>query len=142
MIDPTPETDDRFATDGEHPGTSEREPGADPFARLRTDLTRLLRTVAERGEPLIRDLAERGDPLLRGLAETPTAHGEPGATCDWCPVCVGIALLRGQRPETATRIAGQLSDLLTTLRAAMDTPTPAPADEAPEPVQRITVERQ
>lgn len=111
----------------------------DHLDRLRAEFTRFTDTLLEHGRPLIHDLAERGDPLLRRLAETPTAHDEPGATCDWCPVCAGIAMLRGRRPELAARLAGQFGDLLATLRGAVDeTPPPAPDD----PVQHITVERE
>lgn len=41
------------------------------------------------------------------------------ATCNWCPVCASLALLRGQRPELAVRAAEHAAGLLAVFRAAM-----------------------
>jgi hypothetical protein len=87
----------------------------------------------------------------RPAAEQPTADHTP-ATCGWCPLCAGIAVLRGERPELAIRAAEHAAGLLSVLRSALSEPTrPAPGDEPeappppPEParerVQHITVRR-
>ena len=77
--------------------------------------------------------------LLGGPAspvESPAA--DHSAECRWCPVCTGLAALRGRRPDLLEALADVLSTAATTLRAQAATadPTPggsdAPAD-APAP---------
>lgn len=111
--------------------------------------------LAEEMRLLLDALAERAQPLLNRLAAAPTdEHGEHNpATCGWCPLCAGIAVLRGERPELAVRAAEHASGLLAVLRAALaekprptqETPTqetPAPEDEpANDRVQHIQVRR-
>jgi hypothetical protein len=92
-------------------------------------------------------LLERLGPALeraRAGAVRPGA-AQPGAACASCPVCAVLALVRGERPELAARLAEHASALLDALAAALDEPaTPAPPGAAPAParrVQRIPVER-
>jgi hypothetical protein len=83
--------------------------------------------------------------------------GEPAGECRRCPVCVGLAVLRGRRPELVEALADLLGTAAAVLRAhagaaAADPPGPAPAEPAaeetvptqpaptqPAPVQRIDV---
>jgi hypothetical protein len=95
--------------------------------------------LAEEMRLLLDALAERAQPLLNRLAAAPT--GEQGehnpATCGWCPLCAGIAVLRGDRPELAVRAAEHASGLLAVLRDALaQRPQAAPegpADESAPP---------
>jgi hypothetical protein len=121
-------------------GTSDAGPGTDgqplPGARLAEELRLLLDALAERAEP-----------MLNRLAAAPT--GEQGehtpATCGWCPLCAGMAVLRGERPELAVKAAEHAAGLLTVLRAALaerEPAAPKPADAEPaDRVQHITVHR-
>jgi hypothetical protein len=119
-------------------GTPETGTGTDeqplPGARLAEELRLLLDALAERAEP-----------MLNRLAAAPTGeHGEhTPATCGWCPLCAGMAVLRGERPELAVRAAEHAAGLLTVLRAALAErePAPAPAEEPTDRVQHITVHR-
>jgi hypothetical protein len=111
--------------------------------------------LAEEMRLLLDALAERAQPLLNRLAAAPTdepggEHGEHNpATCGWCPL--GIAVLRGERPELAVRAAEHASGLLAVLRAALaekprteqETPAPGAAEEEPasDRVQHIQVRR-
>jgi hypothetical protein len=130
---------------------TESDDSAPPGARLAEELRLLLGVLAERAEPWLNRLATAPD----GLSEhTP-------ATCGWCPLCAGLAVIRGERPELAVRAAEHASGLLAVLRASLadrDTtgpsakpeaapetePTPGPEPE-PEPgsgrVQRIAIRR-
>jgi hypothetical protein len=122
------------------PGNGTPEAGTDeqplPGARLAEELRLLLDALAERAEP-----------MLNRLAAAPTdEHGEhTPATCGWCPLCAGMAVLRGERPELAVRAAEHAAGLLTVLRAALaerePTPTKPDAEEPADRVQHITVHR-
>lgn len=62
--------------------------------------------------------------------------------CRWCPVCATIAVVRGDRPELAGKVAEHTSGLLSALRAVLEQPT-EPGDTAPAgppPVQKIRVD--
>lgn len=114
-----------------------------PGARLAEELRLLLDALAERAQPVLNRLA--------------AGAGEQGehvpATCGWCPLCAGLAMVRGERPELAVRAAEHATGLLTVLRAALadhapaDHRPPADPDGAPadEPdagrVQHIPVRR-
>jgi hypothetical protein len=102
--------------------------------------------LAEELRLLIDAAAERAQPWLQKLA----AAGEGGEhnpqTCGWCPVCNGVALLRGDRSELAAKAAEHVSGLLTVLRAALADPVARATEESPtrsdEPrVQHIQVVR-
>ena len=105
---------------------------ADEKAKLVEEL-RLLIDVA----------AERAQPWLQKVASAAEGDHNPQA-CGWCPLCNGVALLRGDRSELAAKAAEHVSGLLTVLRAALSEPASAPAEPSPadEPrVQHIQVVR-
>jgi hypothetical protein len=86
--------------------------------------------------------------LLAALREGAAAAqpAEQPVACGWCPLCSAIALLRGERPELAARIAEHADGLLMALRAVLEQPVAAaesattPATPATPPkVQRIVV---
>ncbi|QJY51039.1 hypothetical protein HOP40_30540 [Pseudonocardia broussonetiae] len=102
-------------------------------------------------------LLDRLGPALDGLARDAGASGEAPAngpsTCSVCPVCAVVALLRGERPELAVRLADHAAGLLDVLRTALHEgagapppaarPSPSPSPEQPaRRVQRIPVVRE
>lgn len=105
-----------------------------PGARLAEELRLLLDALAERAQPMLNRLA----------TPDPDAEHTP-ATCGWCPVCAGMALLRGERPELAVRAAEHAAGLLAVLRSALAERAPTPTEPTPPPpaerVQHITVRR-
>ena len=114
-----------------------------PGARLAEELRLLLDALAERAQPMVNRLA----------AADPDAEHTP-ATCGWCPVCAGMAVLRGERPELAVRAAEHAAGLLAVVRSALASSAPSPAASAspssspppspspsPDRVQHITVQR-
>jgi hypothetical protein len=108
---------------------------ADEKAKLVEELRLLVDLAAERAQPWLQKVAT-------------AAEGEHNPqTCGWCPLCNGVALLRGDRSELAAKAAEHVSGLLTVLRAALSEPSAAsahPAESSPaeEPrVQHIQVVR-
>lgn len=101
-----------------------------PGARLADELRLLLDALAERAQP-----------WLNRLATEPDAEHTP-ATCGWCPVCAGMAVLRGERPELAVRAAEHAAGLVAVLRSALaQTDPPQPAGSMDDRVEHITVRR-
>lgn len=88
-------------------------------------------------------LLDRIGPVLDRARSAGGAAPPSTGTCAVCPVCAVVALLRGERPELAVRLAEHAAGFLDVLQSAMD----APADpQAPPPapsrrVQHIHVER-
>jgi hypothetical protein len=110
---------------------------ADEKAKLVEELRLLIDVAAERAQPWLQKVASAAD----GTGE----HNPQ--TCGWCPLCNGVALLRGDRSELAAKAAEHVSGLLTVLRAALSEPAApaapsgeAPAEESPR-VQHIQVVR-
>lgn len=111
-----------------------------PGAKIAEELKLLLGVLADRAEPWLTRLATAQD----GAEHTP-------ATCGWCPLCAGMAVLRGERPELAVRAAEHASGLLAVLRASLaerppTEPKPEPSAESeeepqPERVQKIAIRR-
>jgi hypothetical protein len=110
--------------------------------------------IAEELKLLFGVLAERAEPWLNRLATAPDGAEHTPATCGWCPLCAGMAVLRGERPELAVRAAEHASGLLAVLRASLAErpsaePTPSAAEpehaEQPQPeperVQKIAIRR-
>ncbi|HEX3649733.1 MAG TPA: hypothetical protein VHV49_15015, partial [Pseudonocardiaceae bacterium] len=91
-------------------GTQATDDQPMPGARLVEELRLLLDALAERAEPMLNRLAagEQDEHLP--------------ATCGWCPVCAGMAVLRGERPELAVRAAEHAVGLLAVLRTALTDP--------------------
>lgn len=81
------------------------------------------------------------------------ADADHAADCRWCPLCAGLAALRGRRPDLVEGLADLLTTAATVLRASTAPPAEAdpdgrvpaePVEEEPErpappPVQRIDV---
>ncbi|HEY3611400.1 MAG TPA: hypothetical protein VGL06_28160 [Pseudonocardiaceae bacterium] len=102
--------------------------------------------LAEELRLLLDALAERAQPWLNRLATEPDAEHSP-TTCGWCPVCAGMAVLRGERPELAVRAAEHAAGLVAVLRSALAHPEraqpepPRPAGSTDDRVEHITVRR-
>ncbi|USX48262.1 hypothetical protein [Lentzea sp. HUAS12] len=95
----------------------------DNTGKLAEELRLLIDTAAERMQPWLQRVAEAGDG-----AHTPE-------TCGWCPLCNGVALLRGDRSELAAKAAEHAAGLVAVLRAALREPGAPPAPAAEEPAQ-------
>ena len=71
---------------------------------------------------------------LIGGRSTPGGAAEHGTECRSCPLCAGLAALRGHRPDLLEALADVLTSAATALRStARPTPDGAAADPAPEP---------
>ena len=104
--------------------------------------------------------------LLGGAVTASPPDADHSAECRWCPVCTGLAALRGRRPDLLESLADVLTTAATALRAqastqgtpprpggsdaAADAPAPAASEQDaaappettvphPAPVQRIDV---
>jgi hypothetical protein len=77
--------------------------------------------------------------LLGGPAAGPETDpaADHAAECRWCPVCAGLAALRGRRPDLLEALADVLTSaagaLRTTARTTPDGSDAAPGAPAPEP---------
>lgn len=91
----------------------------DNTGRLAEELRLLIDAAAERMQPWLQRVAEAGDGT-----HTPE-------TCGWCPLCNGVALLRGDRSELAAKAAEHAAGLVAVLRAALREPGAQPSP--PEP---------
>jgi hypothetical protein len=69
--------------------------------------------------------------LLGAATTTPDPSADHSAECRWCPVCTGLAALRGRRPDLLEALADVLTTAATTLRAqASSSPHPGGSDAA------------
>lgn len=101
--------------------------------------------LAEELRLLIDTAAERMQPWLQRVAEASDGSHTP-ETCGWCPLCNGVALLRGDRSELAAKAAEHAAGLVAVLRAALREPGappppppagPAESDHVPDAGQRV-----
>ena len=92
-----------------------------------------------------------GGLLGPATGEQPT---EPGPECRSCPLCAGLAALRGRRPDLLEALADVLTGAATALRTTARTtpdggeagagapaPDPTPEETVPEPAPVPTVQR-
>lgn len=79
--------------------------------------------LAEEIRLLVEMVAERAAPWLDGVVAA--GHGKAGAEesesgdCGWCPLCVVVALVRGEKPEFVARVLEQAAQLIALLRAVL-----------------------
>jgi hypothetical protein len=96
------------------------------------------------GEETARVLSAVQDWATRTFPESAEQHAS--GTCQWCPICQFVAVLRGERPDVTERVVEAGTALLGAFRAFMDATVPhqdgapqhgdAAADRSPR-VQRI-----
>ena len=53
------------------------------------------------------------------------AEEHANGTCQWCPICQFVAVLRGERPEVTERVVEAGGALLSAFRAFVDATMPA-----------------
>lgn len=90
-----------------------------------------------------REWAARGRDATNAFAaerDSGSVGGEGhGAECTYCPVCQGLALLRGAKPEVAEHLVEALNSLAAAVAALLPHDS-APAERrSPEPAQHIDV---
>ena len=83
-----------------------------------------------------RDWAARGQAAAGDPAGSAPAHGPE---CTYCPICQGIGLLRGARPEVVEHLADALGSLSAALGSLLSTEGAGEARRREEPVQHIDV---
>jgi hypothetical protein len=96
------------------------------------------------GDETARVLSAVQDWAIRTFPESAEQHAS--STCQWCPICQFVAVLRGERPDVTDRVVEAGTALLGAFRAVMDATVPhqdgasqhgdAEADRRPR-VQRI-----
>jgi hypothetical protein len=100
--------------------------------------------------------------LLGGPAPRPgpDATADHGTDCRWCPLCAGLAALRGRRPDLVEALADVLAGAAAALRATASStpdgggsdvgadagapatePTVPPEEPVPHPARTPTVQR-
>jgi hypothetical protein len=85
------------------------------------------------------------------MLEQPTAAG-PAPECQVCPICAGLAALRGARPEAVEHLVKAGAELLLAAKALLAgavepegaptrrrSPPPRPGDAAGNGLQRIDI---
>lgn len=95
------------------------------------------------GDETARVLSAVQDWATRTFPESAEQHAS--GTCQWCPICQFVAVLRGERPDVTDRVVEAGTALLSAFRAFMDATVPHPdgrpahddAQPAPPRVQRI-----
>lgn len=139
MADQTDQTDQRRHDEGaaqhgpdEHP----HQPGQPPVGSVAEEAARLLDALGgwvstsgyaagpareEAPDPAVPDTEAPPDETRTQDAQRcghcgAANEGERPVTCQWCPVCQGIGLLRSVRPETVDRLADLAGALATALR--------------------------
>ncbi len=80
-----------------------------------------------------KDLAAQGDSATDGAA---AAHGPE---CGICPICQGMALIRGARPEVVEHLSDAVTSLAAALAALFPAEAESPARRRQERVQHIDV---
>lgn len=114
-------------------------------------MTQFERDEADEPNPARPALGEEAAKLLAGVQEWarrtfPEPEGGHSSECQWCPLCQLMALVRGDRPEVADRLAEAGNAMAAAVRALLesaDRPSPRPGpqptpDTGPRPrVQRI-----
>lgn len=93
------------------------------------------------GGETVRILSAVQDWANRAFPESAEQHRD--GTCQWCPICQLIAVLRGERPEVTERLAEAGTALLGAFRAFVDATVPPSAgpgahgDEARDTAGRV-----
>jgi hypothetical protein len=66
--------------------------------------------------------------------------GMSGTTCEWCPLCQFMAVLRGERPEVTERVSEAGAAVITAFRSFLEVAARNPSEHDRPRVQRIDVD--
>ncbi|HZY77018.1 MAG TPA: hypothetical protein VFE40_11925 [Jatrophihabitantaceae bacterium] len=80
------------------------------------------------GDETARVLSAVQDWATRTFPESAEQHAN--GTCQWCPICQFVAVLRGERPDVTDRVVEAGTALLSAFRAFMDATVPHPDSPA------------
>ena len=72
-----------------------------------------------------------GEALSAGRPESAGPSADHPAECRWCPVCVGVAALRGRRPDLVEGLADVLTTAAAVLRAHAAGGAPQSGEQPP-----------
>jgi hypothetical protein len=131
---------------GGHCGEGCDGPAGELRALALLALDRLDRVLARRQNGASGGASAQGTAAEAMAAAGTAAEGPASEAAAPCPVCAALAVLRGERPELANRLAGQAAELAAALREALadgGPVAPGPAADPPRArrVQRVPVER-
>jgi len=89
-------------------------------------------SLAEEIRLLVEMVVERAAPWLDGVVAAGHGHSDDGGgerqgtaepghgtTCDWCPLCAVVAVVRGEKPEFVARVLEQAAQVIALLRAVL-----------------------
>ncbi len=75
------------------------------------------------GAPFLGEDAQRLFAAVQDWARRTLPPPEADAsTCEWCPVCSFVAVLRGERPDLTERMAEAGAAVVTAVRALLEPP--------------------
>ena len=98
----------------------------------------------ENRAPLTDELARLLGAIHEWTRENLPAAPEGATTCDWCPLCQFVAVLRGERPDVTERVAEAGTAMAAAIRALLDTATSERPGATDEPtgarVERIDLD--
>jgi hypothetical protein len=79
--------------------------------------------------PLADELGRLFGAVQEWTRENLPAAAEGATTCEWCPLCQFVAVLRGDRPEVTERVAEAGAALTSAVQALLDATTGRHADQ-------------
>lgn len=79
--------------------------------------------------PLADELGRLFGAVQEWTRENLPAAPEGATTCEWCPLCQFVAVLRGDRPEVTERVAEAGTALTSAVHALLDATTGRRADQ-------------
>ena len=109
--------------------------GTGSFAEESARLLGAFQEWVAKGHMAAKDLAGQTDSGTEGSA----AVAGHGSTCGICPICQGIALLRGARPEVVEHLSDAMTSLVAAMSALLPTDPEPPARRRQERVQHFDV---
>jgi hypothetical protein len=112
------------------PPEGQPEPPAGTFAEESARLLGAFREWAAKGQQAMNGAAGQADP---------SSERQHGSDCTYCPICQGVALLRGARPEVAEHLTEALSSLAAAVVALLPKDSAPSERRRPEPAQHIDV---
>jgi hypothetical protein len=99
----------------------------------------------EHHAPLSDELARLLGTVQQWTRENLPPAAEGAATCEWCPLCQFVAVLRGERPDVTERVAEAGTAVASAIRGVLDVamsarPSASDAGGAGPGVERIDLD--